>query len=238
MLILTALSFFVIRLNSKTGIVLACGGSGFAAYMLFALLLRWQPWQTRLDLPLFVVLLPLVAYFLDGVSWRLAFVSASNVIKALSIRSVTGLGLLVGGLVSIVFYYPEPIGVRNGALLVRRESDLIIDYLPSLQIANILSTEKVVNVGLALNANGLEWQHWRLSPSLRFEHIFFPKECLTTKNSGAMFEYDAVLIDDNVLSEVAIKSAIENDLNVKTRYKVDHWHLLVLQKAQAKVFAY
>ena len=65
LLIITCTIIFLLKINKLPPISLLLFGLPIVEFLLFCILLKWQPWHTRLELPLFFMFAFFTAYILD-----------------------------------------------------------------------------------------------------------------------------------------------------------------------------
>ena len=147
---------------------------GFGAYalvlvggfVLFCLVLRWQPWHTRLELPFFVLAAPLVGTVVDRLRPRLAIGLAA--------------GLLVSMLPWVAYNQARPlVGARS--ILVASRPDQYFANRPSLRSAYLgavgfLAERGCGEVGFVSGVDGWEYPLWpllreRTSGPVAIDHI-------------------------------------------------------------------
>ena len=155
-------------------------------FFLFAFLLKWQPWQTRLDLPWFVLSAPFIAYALSR--YRQKYFSSIVCIILLFISII----------ITYIANPNKPIIGRNS--IYKKE---IGSYIIGLHAANIieaaLQKNHIASVGLIMDSNFTEWQHWYVSNKRRFESVYFPDDFIHTPNFDNNFKYQAIIIDNSYL---------------------------------------
>lgn len=197
MLFFAALIIMIFKIKSINKIVLKYAVSLLSGSVLFALLLKWQPWQTRLDLPLFVLIAPFVAY---------AFALLKN-------KYISGIVyvLLLSMAIAIVFIC-DPVKPVFGAHSIFKTDNrvYIFNYDEAKQIEEKLNKYKVSNVGLVLCGDSWEWEYWLLSQNKCFEYVYFHKDFINTPNFKPGFRYKAIIIDDAYLKEPVSDPLIYN----------------------------
>jgi hypothetical protein len=138
-----------------------------AAFLLFSFYLRWQPWNSRLNLPLFVLWSPFVA---------LAFASVGDV--------------KLGAAVALVLVLTSvPWLARNQTRpLIGKDSILVTDRIgqyfegrpelrePYVEASNLITSLGCSRIGLVLGGDDWEYPFWTLlkrnnPESVRIEHV-------------------------------------------------------------------
>lgn len=170
------------RLLSRYGIALA------AAFLLFCLVLKWQPWHSRLQLPLFVLAAPFVAAAWHGAPRLLG--AAAVLLSVLAVRPLlyNRLAPLAGK--HTVFGTPRADqyfqSYGGGPSSRRRE------YLAAL---GLLRERRCERVGLLLGWD--DWEHplWvlRPSPSRRMTHVGVTNATARLRTPNPLLEPCALL---------------------------------------------
>lgn len=157
-LILTLLAFFWIVFKGRRGIRLygACVG---AAFILFCSLIAWQPWITRLQLPIFVLSMPIVGVAFSGWRWVCYLVGSVCLVSLLYHNAYHSRHPILGNnasgfALSPYFFYPRE------AKYFFPHRDL--DKEKFFHAADILCAYK--NVGLIVGGNS---RYYHLFPLLR-----------------------------------------------------------------------
>src|SRR5262249_25768907 len=126
------------------------------AFVLFSLLLKWQPWHSRLHLPLFVLWSPVLALIYD-----------------LCPRTLLGTGLLltVYAWPPLLLNYLHPLlGERSVLKVARMEQYFSLRSMAQAEYvgaAEFLRSRNCTEVGLVLGWNDFEHPLWVLLPELR-----------------------------------------------------------------------
>jgi hypothetical protein len=136
-----------------------------ASAIAFCAAVKWQPWNSRLHLPLFVLAAPLIGVALEG-RRRLTLVCA------------TAFCLLA--LPSLAMMWPRPLIWPDSVLTMPRTAQRFRNH-PQLQpvyeaAVDVLSDMRCKHVGLVLGGDDWEYPFWpllraRLGPDLRVEHV-------------------------------------------------------------------
>jgi hypothetical protein len=122
----SAMLAIVPSLRRRRDLVIYLGAIA-AASLLFALLLKWQPWHSRLHLPLFVLSAPLV-----GVVWE----------RHRRAAALLALGLLVASVPWVVDNESRPL-IGGQSVLVRSRADQYFKNLSSLRVPYAEAVERV-----------------------------------------------------------------------------------------------
>ena len=133
-----------------------------SGWLLFAAILRWQPWHTRLELPLFVLGAPLIAIVLERLSVRLT--------------QLLCVALVLAMLPWVAYNQARPLVGPRSVLLVRR-TDQFFTNRPGLRepylgaIASLMDTD-CRQVGFIATADGWEYPLRALLPgTVAIEHV-------------------------------------------------------------------
>lgn len=168
----------------------------------FAFVLKWQPWQTRLDLPIFFLLIPPLVYSLNLIKYR---TTINNIICVLLI-SISIWILFIGDPYKPIF--------GEKSIFIKNNSTYIFGYNDAQKIELELDKNNISDIGLILGGDSWEWQHWLLSKGRRFEYIYFNKDLVKTPNFNPNFKYRAIILNNNYLENTQIKNIIIDDKNI------------------------
>ena len=147
-----------------------------AGFFLFCLLLKWQPWHSRLLLPLFVLGAP-AAGVIAVKCWRPAFVNLTALVLL-----AAALPFAFGNTSRPLVHVSKEAGVMFPLLAVERgqlyfASRRNLDYYERyVQIAADIRRSGATNIGLITSENGWEYPLWVLikegNPTpVRIEHV-------------------------------------------------------------------
>lgn len=165
-----------------------------AGFLLFSFYLRWQPWHSRLWVPLFVVAA-------GGVGVALEFLSGA------AIRGAITVSLMLGVMPALVLNPPRPLVWRQPIYTIAREWQYFAeDYRPYQtyrDAADYLASAGCYDIGVWVRGDGAEYQLWallqtraaRVGRQTRIRHILVRNESrkLVGRLSGDNFRPCAVV---------------------------------------------
>jgi 4-amino-4-deoxy-L-arabinose transferase-like glycosyltransferase len=128
-------------------------GSVAAGFLLFSFVLRWQPWHSRLVLPLFVVASPFMAcLLLRAVGKRLAVATAAL--------------LLVASIPWVGWNQTRPLFGARSVLHAPRDAQYFFDQAelraPYDEAVRLVVASHCTRVGLLIGGNAWEYPLWRM----------------------------------------------------------------------------
>jgi len=133
------------------------------AFILFCLYLRWQPWHSRLHLPLFVLWSPLLGLLIAQIRFR-------------NIANLCIVILLLGSLPFTVKNVSHPILGKKSILTTSRTELFFINRPalrgPYIDAVEFLSESQCSNIGLIMAGGGFEYPIWAL---LRENDVQMPR---------------------------------------------------------------
>lgn len=170
--------------------ILAC----FLGWLAFNAILKWQPWNSRFHLPMFVIFSPIAGLVMER-------------IRARWLTSALMGGLFLSGWIIVVInvskpifstlsiFYPQNRDFLHYILLDHGQSD----YLTDQGLAQIIHKMGVKNIGLIMGPCETEYPLWMaLNPTLdgamRIESVL-------VKNSSADFKYPLGAFTPDVILE-------------------------------------
>lgn len=137
-----------------------------AGALLFCGYLKWQPWNSRLQLPLFILAAPLIGAAFDG--------------KRLIARSTIAI-FLVAGIFPLLFNFSRPLVGPNSILRLARND---IFYLTRwdvreghMQLADYARRRGCLRIGMMIGPNEWEYPLWamlneaRVDGPYKFDHV-------------------------------------------------------------------
>jgi len=149
-----------------------------SAFIVFCGYLRWQPWNSRIQLPLFVLWAPFIAAAFTGTGW---------IKKHFNILKILPLLLLIYALPWVLINQSKPLlPIPRSILQIERSSLLFFNY-PALEqpyrgAVQFLESNHVTRAGLLIYEDDWEYPFWALanetSPpkGIDFEHIIIGQE--------------------------------------------------------------
>jgi len=121
-----------------------------AAFVLFCALFRWQPWHTRLHLPLFVLWSPVIGVVFERQFRRI-------------ITDALGATLIVAAMPATLLNVSRPLINPGGLSVIRAPRDLLyFSARPSLfepyrRAASLISESSCQNIGIDISSDGYEY---------------------------------------------------------------------------------
>ncbi len=138
-----------------------------AAFLLFSLILKWQPWNNRLLLPLFVLTNPFIGLCI-GQKQKSARIKATLII------------ILISTIPWVYFNKTRPVFGAKSIFTTTRVDQYFINrptlIKPYLQALKLVHNEKCNNVGLKTGEDGWEYPFWALSRIYYKENINFSSQ--------------------------------------------------------------
>lgn len=161
-----ALGALVLRRRATASQVWAYAGALAAGAALFVVLLKWQPWGSRLQLPLFVLAAPLVAA-------ALAPVASPRLLRAAAAL------LLAAALPWLLAGSPRPLVGRGSVLTTPDDAQYFANWpglaAPFAQAARVLRLAGCGDVGFVGGWDSYEYPLWvllrRSGPAARLRHV-------------------------------------------------------------------
>jgi hypothetical protein len=138
-----------------------------AAYLAFCWSLRWQPWNSRLHLPIFVMWTP----FLGWLTCRFGDARTAGVFAA---------GLMIGSLPALVWSERKPLISGKSVFTVPRDQQYFVTrpelFLPYRDAVRVMLSSDCLRIGLMLDGDDWEYPVWVFVPkdrrsAVRIEHI-------------------------------------------------------------------
>ncbi len=153
LIILTFTLFIFSKHQRKTRILLPYFITITAAFLLFSLLIKWQPWSNRLHFPLLLLYAPFIGTVLSRVSNR-------------SISLFINFTLLLLSLPWVFFNQSRPLIGKKNIFTASRTQQYFANRpsftKPYRNVANYIKSEQCTNIGLILGADSWEYPLWPL----------------------------------------------------------------------------
>lgn len=172
--IVVLLMLLSLKIYRKESVLIRYVSAVVAGYLLFCLILKWQPWHSRLLLPLFVLGAPVIGMIVVK-SWKPGLLN------------IVSLVLLTAALPSTFSNASRPLlhksseeGIIFPLLTYERNMFYFMHkweiYERYVQVANDIQQSKATNIGLILSGDGWEYPLWVLikegNPTpVRIEHV-------------------------------------------------------------------
>jgi hypothetical protein len=175
-----ALGLFVRRGPRRDPTLLAYVACLVGAALLFCLLLKWQPWHSRLQLPLFVLSAPVVALLLTR------HLSARPVLAIAATLVLAAMPWAVRNQSRPLLGEPSLLRMSTTEQLFFNRPDLRTPYVGA---ADVLIARGCGRVGLVIGGDDWEYPFWvllreRLGPSVHVEHIAVQNASRITADDG------------------------------------------------------
>ena len=147
----------------------------FTGFLLFCILLRWQPWHSRLHLPLFVLFAPVAGIIISGLKLELI---DRGLILLLSIAALPWVFCNVTRpIISLSTFIPEyPASIFVVPRRLQYFTNNCCDRESYIDAASFIIQRDAKNVGLKTGENGREYPMWVLTrknglEGPRIEHV-------------------------------------------------------------------
>lgn len=152
-IVITAGSFLLSRRLKKSAELLSYFASLVSAFLLFCFLFKWQPWHSRLHLPLFVLWAPFIA------------ITLTTILNKKIVNSIAII-LLLSSLPYILYNEIRPLLTKRNIFNTSRiqlyfsnRPDLTNSYIAA---TDFLKSQKCPDIGLLLRGNDFEYPFWVL----------------------------------------------------------------------------
>lgn len=161
--LLTIASKNLRRLPGVLDYLFVTAGTG----ILFCLIAKWQPWNSRLHLPIFAFFVPICAIALGNLRWR-------------SIQDAIVVMLLVASSPWVFYNKTRPLIGKRNVFAVSRVEQYFVNRLvlkdPFVKAARGVRSRDCRNIGVSLRENDWEYPIWVLikpvgTEAVRVEHV-------------------------------------------------------------------
>jgi Dolichyl-phosphate-mannose-protein mannosyltransferase len=174
----------------KKPILLLYSAALITAFLLFSLLLKWQPWNSRLHLPLFILGAPVIGTVF------------SMVMKPKNIYALA-VFLILASFPWLFCNTTRPIIKKNNIFNTKRIEQYFVNMpaikIPYKKIAAEISSKKYTNIGLQTKREVFEYPLWVLlkNDNCRFEHVNVKNISKTIRTDD--FRPDVIISNNNEL---------------------------------------
>lgn len=138
-----------------------------SAFIFFCAYLKWQPWHSRLQLPLFVLSAPLLGLALSR-------------LRKFGVGSILVMVLMLSALPSLLFSATKPIQGKDSVFSAARDDQYFIKRrelaAPYTEAAQFIASANCPEVGLSIDINDWEYPLWillneKMNGTVRLEHV-------------------------------------------------------------------
>ena len=181
MILIASVAFVFRRTLRRSGQIVGYVLAVAAAFALFIGFFKWQPWNSRLHLPLFFLFMPFVAMVV--LQWR----GRRQVVYLMALFIVGSMPwVLVNQTRSLVHVFRQ-----HESILVESRTDQYFQRFaiplrkPYLATADFFEEHQIKDIGLVLPYDPFEYQLWvllkRVVPDVRLKHIEVPNASAALK---------------------------------------------------------
>jgi hypothetical protein len=199
--------------------------STLLSYLIFAFLLKWQPWQTRLDLPFFMMFIPLITITLDKINIK--YIQESIILL-----------IFITSILIPLFLNPQKSIFGDNSIFLRSNQDYIFKSEEALIITNILQEYKVKNIALLMTDDSLEWQYWYYNKDKNFNYIYFSHLLTKTNNYNKDYYYKAVIIDTREMASLGNRTIYSDDQIEYQQSIGEDIDIIILKKDTNRIFTF
>jgi hypothetical protein len=188
-------------------------------FLFFSFLLKWQPWQNRLDLALYLLAAPFLAIAISSFKRRWISDGVSIILLAVSIYM-------------IFVYNPDKPILGKNSIFLRSNVSYAFYYGETEKVRAKLEENHITDVGLMMGQNSVQWQNWLIIKNTRFEEIYFHKDFLNTPNYHKDFQYQAIIIDGSLHRLPKLNRLVPEHDNVQEITRFGNVVLIILKQPQ------
>lgn len=178
MLIIAACALYVLSGRQRPRVVSCYVLALIAGFMIFCGYLKFQPWHSRLQLPLFVLWTPFIGW------------AASRILHGRAVAPVA-IACMLGSLPVLLMSPQKPLLSRSNVFEVSRDQQYFVKRAtlaqPYFSAAHVLRDLNCHYVGLLLGDDDWEYPLWVLAnrPGMRFDHVAVTNVSERLAGSGA-----------------------------------------------------
>jgi hypothetical protein len=200
-------------------------------FLAFFAILKWQPFNARLDLVGFLLLTPVTVLLLP---------------KKVLLPSLIIL-LVLGNLIVYRFQEGDKAILSKAFLWSRGAATFAVNYEPSRSTNAKLKAYGVRTIGFAVNRHFPEWSYWLTSDREEFRQVLFPAVLLSVPDFEPTFTYRALIVDKTCLErrgarclgDDSLNRFLENNQDIADVEEFDNnSELVIFNKDQSRLFLY
>jgi hypothetical protein len=191
--IVYSILLLVAAFNAKYRRLLPYSAAVLAEFVLFCTLLRWQPWASRLHLPLFICFSPIAGIVLSQIKFKRIVIGLQSV-------------LIFTAIVYVIFDTEKPMIGLTKIFPQYPESILTTSRLKQIDDSNLeklmprLSDPRIKRIGLKCGNESLEYHLWALTrrnglDGPQIEHV--DVQNISTNIRHSQFKPDIVVVMSN-----------------------------------------
>ena len=196
-LLLIGFSLFLLLTNRRQLHWLLFGAGIAAGFLLFSIVLKWQPWHSRLQLPLFVLSAPLVG-------------AVVSVTSRWVISAAMGFLLLLSAVPWVCSNSTRPLIGTESILKKDRIDQYFVNWSDLKEVyvgaTRFLRSRNCHNIGLVIGADHWEYPFWILlgtgRQQIRLEHVRVKDLSSRKSYPRGVFEPCAILSNEIVATAV------------------------------------
>jgi hypothetical protein len=201
-------------------------------FLVFFAIMKWQPFNARLDVVGFLLLTPVTALLLP---------------KKVILPSLIIL-LVLGNLIVYRFQQGDKAILSQAFLSSRGAATFAVNYQSSRSTNAKLKAYGVKTIGFAINRNFPEWSYWLTSTNREeFRQVLFPAVLLGVPDFKPTFTYRALIVDKTCLErrgarclgDDSLNRFLENNQDIADVEEFDNdSELVIFNTDQSRLFVY
>ena len=200
-------------------------------FIAFFAIMKWQLFNTRLDVVGVLLLAPMIVLSLPG-----KVVIPSSLVL-----------LIIGNLIVYQFQWGGKAILSKEFRSYHGDLTYALNYEAARSTNAKLKEYGVEKVGFALHGNFPEWSYWLTSDNEQFRHVLFPGVLSAVPNFDSTYRYRALIIDktctvnggDGCLVGGALNRFLDNNQDVALAEEFpNNSQLVIFKRDQSKWFLY
>ncbi|MCD4813008.1 glycosyltransferase family 39 protein [bacterium] len=170
--------------------------SGISMFAIFCFYLKWQPWHSRLQLPIFVVFTPILAFALSKIKiqWILYIVPVLLLYQSIPYLLENQTRPLTEK--NSIFQHSREFNYFNNRSAIRQEY---------LDVVEFIKNSNVQNIGAVFGQDSWEYPIWRMlynnNDKITLEHVAVTNESIKNKKAHSKNEMKSIIIEIPVRTE-------------------------------------